>query len=182
MIGAKVIPRLTFGAHISRIPKKALDQIQKAIVRCLWFGRPKWRSKWLVQAILSAPHRTEPTFACAYSIVIETIRSRHLMPCLFPLLQRTMRHADRLPHSLASRLRTACATLGIVVDDCLCLSCFVSAPVSILELSPHDAGRALQAICRNACYMRAINTPRRDFCKPCGVFHHQLSHCIVCMH
>lgn len=86
-----------------------------------------------------------------------------------------MSNADCLPHSLASRLLTACATSGIDVDNDLRFSCFGSAPVSILELSPQDAGRALQAICRHACYARAINAPRKDFCKPCGVFDHQLS-------
>ena len=175
LIGAKVIPRLTFGAHISRIPKRALDQIQNAIVRCLWFGRPKWRSKWLVQALLSAPHRTEPTFACAYQVVLETIRSCYLQPALFQQLQRTMGKADTLPHSLANRLQLACETLGLEIDHNLCLSFQGSKPTSIIDLSPQDARRALQAVCRHACYARAISTPRKDFCKPQGIFDHQLS-------
>lgn len=175
LVGAKVIPRLTFGAHISRIPKRALDQIQHAIVRCLWYGRPKWRSKWLVQAILSAPHRTEPTFACAYQVALETIRSCHLQPGLFLQLQRTMENADALPHSLASRLLMACDTLGLEIDTKLRLSFQGSAPICIAELSPQDARRALQAVCRHACYARATHTPRKDFCKPQGIFDHQLS-------
>ena len=175
LIGATVIPRLTFGAHISRIPKRALDQIQNAIARCLWYGRPKWRSKWLVQAVLSAPHRTEPTFACAYQVVLETIRSCHLQPAMFLQLQRTMGNAEALPHSLANRLLSACETLGLEIDNNLCLSFQGSNPTCITELSPQDARRALQAVCRHSCYARAINTPRKDFCKPQGIFDQQLS-------
>ena len=175
LIGAKVIPRLTYGAHISRIPKKALDQIQNAIVRCLWYGRPKWRSKWMVQAILSKPHRTEPTFACAYQVIIEALRSCSLQRELLPKLLRTFSSPHNLPHSLASRLRVACDTLGIEIDQGLKLSVFGSQPISFEQLTPQDARRALQAICRHACYLKASTTPRKDFLKPKGVFDHQLS-------
>ena len=175
LIGAKVIPRLTYGAHISRIPKRALDQIQNAIVRCLWFGRPKWRSKWLVQAVLSKPHRTEPTFACAYHIVIEALRACFLQPDLFPKLLRTFQSTQNLPHSLASRLQEACGTLGIQLDQCMRLSAFGSQPVCFDQLAPQDARRALQAICRHACYQKASTTPRKDFLKPKGIFDHQLT-------
>lgn len=44
LIGAKAIPMITYGAHISKIPKQSLRKIQAAIVRVLWRGRPMVRS------------------------------------------------------------------------------------------------------------------------------------------
>ena len=64
LIGAKVIPRITFGAHVTQIPKRELTQLQGTVIKALWNGKPKWRAKWLVQATHGQPHRTDPGLAC----------------------------------------------------------------------------------------------------------------------
>ena len=89
---SKVIPQIAFGSHISKIPQKAINSIQNAIARALWVGKPKWRAKSLLQAVLSAPHRTDPKFACAFNTVLEVIRMCHMLPHTVPMLQRTWLH------------------------------------------------------------------------------------------
>ena len=116
LIGSKVIPRLTFGSHVSRIPKTKLDVIQNAISRCIWGRRPKWRSKWLVQAVFGKPHRTDPRTACAFSTIFEVIRSCHSDPAIFSKLLLTHRAGQHLPHSLASRFNQACEVLQNLGD------------------------------------------------------------------
>ena len=39
LIGAKVIPRITFGAHVTQIPKRELVQLQGAVIKALWNGK-----------------------------------------------------------------------------------------------------------------------------------------------
>lgn len=108
LIGAKVVPKITFGSHISRIPKVKLETIQNAIARCLWGKRPKWRSKWLLHAVLATPHRTDPRCACAYTTVFETIRACHSDPKIFQKFEQTFEHPVWPAHSLCSRFQHAC--------------------------------------------------------------------------
>ena len=60
LLAAKVIPQCSFAAGISKIPKKSLSKIQTEITNALWYGRPKWRARWLVLALLKKPYRVEP--------------------------------------------------------------------------------------------------------------------------
>ena len=172
LIGSKVIPKLTFGSHISRVPKAKLDV---AISRCIWGRRPKWRSKWLVQAVFGKPHRTDPRTASAFHTIFEVIRSCHSDPALFPKLLATHRAHQSLPHSLASRFEHACSFLNIQVNDDLCLSFCNSQPISVKDLTPQDVRRILQAIARDACYRLASSTPRKDFVKTVQVFDHAMT-------
>ena len=80
LIGAKTIPQIAFGAHITKIPQAAMNSIQNAIARALWAGRPKWRSRPLLQAILAKPHRTDPKIACAVCSILEILRMCQSMP------------------------------------------------------------------------------------------------------
>lgn len=175
LVGAKVIPRLTFGSHISRVPKTKLDVIQNTIARCLWGRRPKWRSKWLVQSIFGKPYRTDPRTACAYHTVMEVIRSCHSNPQLFPKLLKTHQANQSAPHSLIGRFQQACDFLHIQLTETLALSFCNSQPISLAEITPQDSCRIFQAIARDACYRLAGSTPRKDFLKTAQVFDHAMS-------
>lgn len=111
------IARLTFGAHISQIPKKEMSQMQGAVIRAMWAGRPKWRAKWLVQAVLGQPHRTDPLLASAVTTVQEFVRCCQRSPELLPLIQSTFMPSETLPHSLWSRVRSACEVLNIEISS-----------------------------------------------------------------
>ena len=157
--------------------KAKLDAIQNAISRCIWGRRPKWRSKWLVQAVFGKPHRTDPRTASAYhnNTIFEVIRSCHSDPALFPKLLATHKAHQTLPHSLASRFENARSFLNIQVCDELRLSFCKSQPISIKDLTPQDVRRILQAIARDACYRLASSTPRKDFVKIVQVFDHAMT-------
>lgn len=55
LTGAKALPAITYGAHISRIPKQSLQKMHTAVAKALWQGRPMARSKWLVNCFTVGP-------------------------------------------------------------------------------------------------------------------------------
>ena len=170
LIGAKVIPQISFGCHISKIPKKDIQTIQSAIARALWVGRPKWRSRTLLQAIHAQPFRTDPVFANAYQTVFETIRLCNTAPGIIPKLKRTLGAHDNTKHALALSLRDAAHTLGLQLNTDLGLSFQGSQPLDLTKVRPIDVKRAMQHITRHACYVSTPHNGRKDFCKPSGIF------------
>ena len=170
LIGAKVIPQISFGAHISKIPKKDIQSIQNAIAKALWVNRPKWRSKSLLQAVLSQPHRTDPVFANAYNTIFELVRMCHTAPWLISKFARTFNHEAKAKHSLAHNLVYATQTLGLELDGNLCISFEGSKPLCLTQVHPKDIRKALQQITRQACYVATPTNARKDFFKPKGIF------------
>lgn len=73
LIACKVIPQLTFSAHINGIPKEGLQAIQNQIAIALWQGRPMWRSKLLLHGILCKPYRCDPFVARIYNTLLDTM-------------------------------------------------------------------------------------------------------------
>lgn len=73
-IGVKVIPRFCFAASLNQIPKDVMKKFQSEIVHSLWGRRPHWRSRALVLAFISQPHRNNPACAQAYHAVMEFLR------------------------------------------------------------------------------------------------------------
>ena len=172
LVGSKVIPQITFGAHCSKIPQQASKALRNAIAKALWVGQPMWRSKQLLQRLLSKPHRTDPQYADAYNTIIE--------------VARLCRHSDRAAqqlaatwknpvgnHCLASTLQRAFETLEIQHDPELRIAFCGGSPVQFTELSPKCLSKALQNIARHACYCSIDPRSRKDFLKPSGVFDFQ---------
>ena len=170
LIGAKVIPQISFGAHISKILKKDFQGIQNSIAKALWVNRPKWRSKSLLQAVLSKPHRTDPVFANAYNTIFELVRMCHTASWLVPKLIRALKNSVRAKHSLANNLLYATQTLGLDLDADLCISFEGSKPLCLLHGHPKDIRKALQQITRQECYVATPANARKDFNKPKGIF------------
>ena len=81
IIGANVVPQLTYGSGMTKIPDRVLWKTQNEIVNVLWAKRPHWRSRLLVLGIVATPHRTEPQLARAYTAVIDFVRFLNQMPC-----------------------------------------------------------------------------------------------------
>ena len=172
LIGSKILPQISFGAHISKIPQQALNSIQNAIARALWVGRPKWRSRQLLQAVLSQPHRTDPRIACAYNTILECIRMCHTLPSTFSMLLRTWKN-DFGEHSLAAKLQGAATVLGMRIDHELNMSYCGSTPVSIRAVSTTDASKVLQNLARQACYQQAFGKKRKDLVPSSKIFDFQ---------
>ena len=174
LISAKVIPQMSFGTHISKIPKKDLATSQNSIARALWINQPKWRSKSLLQAILSQPHRTDPAFATAYSAIFELVRMCHTAPWILPKLQRTLQSEARAKHSLANSLLDAAELLHIQLDQNFGISFAGCKPVNLQDVHPKDIRKALQQVVRHACYTATPPT-RKDFSRPTGILDHKQS-------
>ena len=80
LISAKIIPQLTHGATITKIPQRVLWKTQNEIVNVLWARRPHWRSRLLVLGVVAKPHRVEPQLARAYVAVVDFVRLLNQMP------------------------------------------------------------------------------------------------------
>ena len=89
---------------------------------------------------------------------------------MIPRLVRTLKHEIRAKHSLANNLLYAAQTLGLELDDNLCISFEGSKPLSLQKVHPKDVRKALQQITRQACYSATPANARKDFFKPKGVF------------
>ena len=172
LIGAKIIPQMSFGSHITKIPSVVLMKVQNAIAKALWVGQPMWRSKQLLQVILSSPHRTDPKLAGAYLTVLEIVRLCYGNPDAIAQLQRTWATPCG-NHSLAGKLQTALQVLNIDFDEHLNISFSRAVPVFLFDLSPKCIAKPLQNIVRQACYSSIDPKSRKDFQKPSGIFDYQ---------
>lgn len=172
LIGAKIIPQMSFGSHITKIPIQVLKTVENAVAKALWVGQPMWRSKQLLQVILSKPHRTDPKIAGAYLTVLEVVRLCYCNPEAIQQIQRTWAHACG-NHCLVGKLQTALQVLNIDFDDSLNISFLNSSPVSLFDLSPKCIAKPLQNIARHACYCSIDPRSRKDFHKPSGIFDFQ---------
>ena len=168
LIGAKVIPRLTFASHVTQIPKRELTQLQSAVIKALWHGRPKWRAKWLIQAIHGQPHRTDPVLACAVTTITEFTRCCQKTPGLIPFIRRTQTHCHAQQHSLWSRVQSACSALNVVIDESFGLSFRNSQPIDLTHLQPRELKPLLIQLARQAAYQSVDHRTRKDFFPPQG--------------
>lgn len=134
-----------------------MSQIQGAVIRALWAGKPKWRAKWLVQAVLGQRQRTDPVLACAVTTLQEFVRCCQRSPELMPLTQDTFTPSKSLPHSLWSRVRSAREALDVTISN---------------SLQPREIRPLLKQLARQAAYTSVDFRTRKDFCKPAGLFDH----------
>ena len=169
LIGTKAIPTLTYGAHISCLPKAAIQRVQGAVVKALWKNRPIARSRWLVLAFHGQPHRTDPSLAKAYNCVLELFRFCFQIPMTVQKLCTLWEAGMKHKHSLVSCFAHACDTLGIQVDSQLRIRFHHSAPLQLGECAPRDIAPALQEIVCQCAYTRATSTTRKDFSPPTGL-------------
>ena len=169
LFGAKIIARISFGSHVTQIPKRELGQIQNAIIRAMWNGKPKWRAKWLVQAIHGQPHRTDPEIACAVTTIYEFVRCCQKTPALIPLIRRAQTAAHMQPHSLWSRLQHACSVLRVDITPNLGFSFHGSRPFALEKLQPRELKPLLVQLAKQAAYQNVDFRTRKDFVQPQGL-------------
>lgn len=176
IIASKVIPPITFSAHINCIPKDALQAMQDQIAASLWGNRPKWRSKCLLLGILSKPHRCDPVLARSYNMVLDTMTF---------LKNGSQNDRERWvsqfnaawisPNSMMAHFMKACTCLGFTSTDPFGISIWESQNLCFLDFSRRDLKLLLQMVCRHICYSIASRTSRKDIVSNHGV----LDYCIT---
>ena len=170
IIAAKVIPQITFAAHINGIPKDVLQNMQDQIASALWGNRPKWRSKHLLMGILSKPYRCDPFLARSYNMVLDTMN--FLKNGSSNDRQRWLDQfqSDRIsPNSMMAHFNQACTCLGIKLSDAFTLSIWDSQDLCFLDFSRRDFKLLLQHLCRHICYSSASSTTRKDIANNQGI-------------
>lgn len=167
LLGAKAIPMITYGAHVSKIPKKSIRKVH--FVRALWRNRPIHRSKWLVQLLHGCPHRTDPQIATAYNTILDIFRFCFANQTVVDRLRELWPHRTTLKFSLGDSLDNACDLFGLHVSHDLTLRFGDSGPLPLGRVAPRDVAVALQQLARQVAYEKAACTNRKDFYKPAGL-------------
>ena len=175
LLGAKVLPQATFGALINVIPKHVTDRVTSAIANALWYGRPHWRSKFLVVGLLSKAHRVDVVLAKAYTTVLDFLRVLHLDPTMHGRCSNLFEHSASSNNNLMRHVIDAFNVFGISIDKQLRISFHGSMGIPLLELHVKDIKRLLAALAANVCYFRAQTRARKDFQKPSGILDLELT-------
>lgn len=163
LISVKVIPQLTFAAHLNGIPIKALNSFQNAVADGLWRGRPMWRSKGMLLAIISDPDRCDPFAARAYSTIVDTLDFlKHAESLHREHWQQQFESGSIRPNSLIHHYFQAASVLGIEMITPFHLSLWNAPPVSFLDLAKRDLKIIMKIAVRDMCYRKASFTSRKD--------------------
>ena len=179
LISSKVIPQLTYGAAMTKIPQRVLWRTQNEIVNVIWAKRPHWRSRLLVLGIVAAPHRVEPQIACAYTAVIDFVRFLHHLPSAIQLC-RDLQNSHPWPReSLMWQLEAALKLLGLTLQQGLCISFRGSQPIPLYMMNHRDIAKPLQYLAKQKCYTEAASSKRRDIAKCSAVVDPDLSSLFV---
>lgn len=163
LISVKVIPQLTFAAHLNGIPKKALSSIQNAVADGLWRGRPMSRSKGMLMAIIADPDRCDPFAARAYSTVIDTLDFlKHTDPTHRQAWKIQFESGYIRPNSLIHHFFQATTILSIEMVGPFHMTMWEASPVSVLDFAKRDLKGIIKIAVRHACYSKASYTSRKD--------------------
>lgn len=171
IISTKIIPQLSFAPHLNAIPKNVLKDVQSAIADLLWKNRPQCRSRHLVFAVHSKPHRTDPFLARAYCAILDTITFlKSGDGCVRDLWQQQYYANTQSVNSLLSSFQQALLILQIEHVEPFHLCFFGSIYLPVLDLAKRDLKKLLQAICRQHCYKQACQANRKDIVSSMGFF------------
>ena len=175
LAGMKIIPQCTFAAGLSKITKRDLGKIQAAIVNILWHGKPNWRAKWLVFALIGQPHRLEPNLARAYTAIVDFLRFLAEHPDWHDRIVAQVRLTQPPPHSLIAGFRNALKVFDfeLTCDGRLTYKGVIS--TSIFQLDYRDFKDTLSMLAKDYCYQNANNLHRKDFVRTEGVFDYDLT-------
>ena len=163
LISAKVIPQLTYGAAITKIPQRILRKTQNEIVNVIWANRPHWRARLLVLGIVAKPHRVEPLTARAYTTVVDFVRFLNQMPtAIQPCLD--LQRATLWPQeSLIRQIADALGQLGLTLQPGLGVSFRGSSPAPLFAFNHRDITKPLQYLASRNAILRLPNLRRKTF-------------------
>lgn len=168
LIGAKVIPQCCFAAHLSKIPKVALDKTQAEITQALWGNRPQWRAKHLVLGLLSQPHRVDPYIARFYCAILDFIRYINHEPVAFNRCRRLACSTNLGKFSLIENVRTAFSAFGFTLTNDLCIEHSGRINICLSHVAVRDLVPLLKHFAVQTHYSHPANLNRKDFFKPEG--------------
>ena len=175
LIGTKVIPQLTYGSAITKIPQKVLWETQNEVVNVIRARRPHWRARLLVLGVVAKPHRVEPLLARACAAILDFIRFLHQMPSAIQTCGDLQSAATWPRDSLIQQIADAVGHLGLTLHSGLRISFRGSCPISLYELHHRDFTKSLQYFARQKCYTDAAKSTRKDLRSCQDIFDPDLS-------
>ncbi len=176
IIAAKIIPQITFAAHINGVPKDVLHGIQDQVAAALWGNRPKWRSKLLLLGIISKPHRCDPVLARSYNLILDTMTFLKNGSINDRQKWENQFNDERIsPNSMMAHFSQACSCLGIQHSEPFKVTIWQSETLCFLDLTRKDFKMLLQHVCRHACYALASRTTRKDIQNCSGILDYSVT-------
>lgn len=169
LIGSKVIPQCTYCPTLNRIPAKQISRIQGAIANVFWGKRPHWRSRFLVFALLTKPHRVEPVCARNYHVILDCLRFLQHYPDQRSIFCDLLQKARPDSPSFAQCVKQAFRFHSLELDGNANILYRGKHVCHLFQLTPKDAKPILQLLCRQACYAQASLQSRKEFRAPAGV-------------
>ena len=124
----KAMPMLAYAAELNTIPKQQLAALATEVATVLWDGRPSWRLRELLLAVVHRGHLVHPEYALAYRAVLNVVS--HLQRSeVFAIKWRI---AFTNPRVLPSTL-----VASFVAFRCPCVPCtgFFSGPLPSMPIS-----------------------------------------------
>ena len=155
LVGIKVVPQCTYAAAINQIPAKCIAKIQGAIANLHWGKRPHGRSRFLVFALLTKPHRVEPVTARHYNVILDLLRYLHQYPEQANKFRALLPNASPKHRSVGQALRQAFRYFSLYLSDEGRLSFRGRDLCDFLDLTAKDAKKMLQHLAKHACYAQA---------------------------
>ena len=163
LTGMKILPQCTCASGISRITKKDLGKIQAEIINILWHGRPIWRAKWLVFALVGQPHRLEPTISRAYVGILDFVRFVEDHPDKHQSILSLLKVEKPSQHGLVSMFRQALQIFEFRVANDGMLFYKVVPQLPLFEASPNDLKCLLQILASDMLPKCKRPSPQRFF-------------------
>ena len=163
IIASKIIPQITFSAHINGVPKDVLQSMQDQIAAALWGNRPKWRSKLLLLGLISKPHGCDPILARSYNMILDTMTFLKNGSSNDRQRWENQFLSERIsPNSMMAHFAQACTCIGIKHSETFKVTIWDSEALCFLDFSRRDFKLLLQHLCRHICYSNASSTTRKD--------------------
>ena len=173
LLSVKVVPQLSFAANHNGIPKKVLATFQNAVTDGLWRGRPMWRSKGILLAIIADPSRCDPVTARAVNVIVETIDFLKKTDDTHRDSWQKQHNSNTIrQNSLIQHFYQAASVLGVEIEGPFHLSLWNATPVPFLDLAKRDVKKILKIAARDTCYRSASRTSRKDIFPAVNILDH----------
>ena len=161
-VARKAMPMLTYSAELNTIPKRQLSSLASEVAAVLWEGRPAWRSRELLLAVVYRGHLVHPGYALPYRAILNVVA--HLQRSeAFALKWRIAFTNPRImPSTLVANFIAAITACGMRFSAPASVAFHVGPWISLFTVSTRSLRKLLQWAIAQHAYQVACRAKRTD--------------------
>ena len=161
-VARKAMPMLSYAAELNFVPKRILSALASEVASVLWDGRPRWRSRELLLAVVHPGHLVHPEYALPYRTILNV--AAHLQRSeVFSLKWRIAFTNQRLlPSTLVATFVSALTACGLRFQAPASVAFDHGPWLSLFGMSLRSLKRLLQWTIPQHAYARACRGRRAD--------------------